>query len=83
MNKELINEMHDYGYLWDGMTPLPEEEVITRIKEEQYCGLFLLYEDNTEGEISGTIAEQLNLVATHAKKGGFFGTPNGTNPPES
>lgn len=60
-------QMHEYGYLWDGMTPLTEEEAVEAFKSGA-GDVFRLYEDDTEG-----LVESLVEIREHAECGGIFG----------
>jgi len=60
-------QMHEYGYLWDGMTPLTEEEAVEEFFDNH--AVYLLYDDDTES-LAGSYEE----ILTHASNGGIFGS---------
>lgn len=61
------DEMHAYGYLWDGMKPL-DSETAEKIFLEGNKVIYCLYPDNTEGA-----ADTLEDIHRHAQHGGIFG----------
>lgn len=62
-----IKDMHQYGYIWEGMLPLRKRAAIQFFKE-QNKPLYRLYEDNTEGQV-----ESMENLLQHANNGGIFG----------
>ena len=44
------NDMHAYGYTWDGMIPLGRERAL-ELYDEGLRGIFRLYENDAEGMV--------------------------------
>jgi len=61
-----VQEMHEYGYTWDGMKPLDKEEAYRTFFGGH--AVWMLYGDNTDG-----IAETFSDMESHANLGGIFG----------
>lgn len=61
--KVSVEEMHAYGYTWEGMLPLTRERALELMDTE--LQVFKLYADNAEG-----LAENKNEILSH---GGLFG----------
>lgn len=61
--KVSVEEMHAYGYTWEGMLPLTKERALELMDTE--LQVFKLYADNAEG-----MAENKNEIISH---GGLFG----------
>ena len=50
-NDEILRQqMHEYGYLWDGMFPITREQALQDWDDDSPC--YLLYPDDTEGQAS-------------------------------
>lgn len=64
------DDMNDYGYIWDGMIPLTEEEAIG---VNEICTVYKLYEDDSESEV-----ENEEDIRAHASCGGIFGVEKST-----
>lgn len=53
-----LEQMHEYGYHWDGMVPISKEMAVKLWEDGQ--SVFLLYEDGTESATTGELKEILN-----------------------
>ena len=60
-----VNDMKDYGYMWDGMLPL-QREAAAKLFER--CEIFRLYPDDSDG-----LVESLTELQVHEQSGGIFG----------
>ncbi len=60
-------EMHEYGYLWDGMVALELRDALTVFKLD-LATLYKLYYDDTEGMV-----DSLSEVYEWGKNNGLFG----------
>lgn len=67
-SRPTVEEMNEYGYLWDGMIPISLTEAIELWKEGSRT-VYLLYPDDTEG-----MAESLEEIESH---GYMFGIEKG------
>ena len=60
-----VNDMKDYGYMWEGMLPLQREAAAELFER---CEIFRLYPDDSEG-----LVESQNELQDHEQIGGIFG----------
>ena len=60
-------EMHEYGYTWDGMLPLNKDEAIDIFTKDMYT-VYALHTDDSEAQV-----DSIDDIEKHAYYGGIFG----------
>lgn len=71
MREKLFN----YGYKWLGVKTLNYEYAKSLLQDKgKYGNVLLLYEDDTETELNGKLADDLLELEKHYNNGGLIGT---------
>lgn len=61
-------EMHEFGYLWDGMLPLTLEEALNLFKSPIPCQIYALFNDDSEAAM-----DTLSDIYEYSEYGCIFG----------
>ena len=59
-------QMHEYGYTWNGMVPMGEVGALQRWNSNHH--VYALFNDDTE-----SLVESVEQIRDHSAKGGLFG----------